>query len=108
MMLRMTHTFYHLGLILMGKEKGWQVLVAAGQGMRMSGQNPMMRAAMMMMVRRKRNLLMWNKLLHPPICTWGLLLSGSPKTKLVREKRKENPRIVEKEVGIDYRFHTAF
>jgi hypothetical protein len=51
---------------------------------------------------------MWNKLLHPPICTWGLLLSGSPKTELVREKRKENPRIVEKEVGIDYRFHTAF
>jgi hypothetical protein len=51
---------------------------------------------------------MWNKLLHPPICTWALLLSGSPKTELVREKRKENPRLVEKEVGIDYRFHTAF
>jgi hypothetical protein len=27
---------------------------------------------------------------------------------LVREKRKENPRLIEKEVGIDYRFHTAF
>jgi hypothetical protein len=26
----------------------------------------------------------------------------------VREKRKENPRFVEKEPVIDYRFHTAF
>jgi hypothetical protein len=26
----------------------------------------------------------------------------------VREKRKENPRLVEKESGIDYRFHTTF
>jgi hypothetical protein len=26
----------------------------------------------------------------------------------VREKRKENPRLVEKEPSIDYRFHTAF
>jgi hypothetical protein len=27
---------------------------------------------------------------------------------LVRVKRKENLRLVEKEVGIDYMFHTAF
>jgi hypothetical protein len=27
---------------------------------------------------------------------------------LVRKKRKENPRLVEKEPCIDYRFHTAF
>jgi hypothetical protein len=26
----------------------------------------------------------------------------------VREKRKKNPMLVEKEPGIDYRFHTAF
>jgi hypothetical protein len=26
----------------------------------------------------------------------------------VREKKKENMRLVEKEPGIDYRFHTAF
>jgi hypothetical protein len=26
----------------------------------------------------------------------------------VREKRKENPRLVEKEPGIDYRFHMTF
>jgi hypothetical protein len=30
------------------------------------------------------------------------------KTDSVREKRKENPRLVEKEAGIDYIFHTAF
>jgi hypothetical protein len=30
------------------------------------------------------------------------------KINLVREKRKENPCLVEKEVGLDYRFHTAF
>jgi hypothetical protein len=29
-------------------------------------------------------------------------------TDLVREKRKENLRLVEKDPGIDYRFHTAF
>jgi hypothetical protein len=26
----------------------------------------------------------------------------------MRERRKENPRLVEKEPGIDYRFHTTF
>jgi hypothetical protein len=26
----------------------------------------------------------------------------------VRKKRKENPRLIKKEPGIDYRFHTAF
>jgi hypothetical protein len=35
-------------------------------------------------------------------------ISYKGKTNLVREKRKENPRLVEKEPGIDYRFHTAF
>jgi hypothetical protein len=30
------------------------------------------------------------------------------KIDLVREKRKENPRLVENEVGIDYRIHTTF
>jgi hypothetical protein len=35
-------------------------------------------------------------------------ISYNEKTDLVREKREENPRLVEKEVGIDYRFHIAF
>jgi hypothetical protein len=39
---------------------------------------------------------------------WREKISYKGKTDLVREKRKENPRLVEKEPGIDYRFHTAF
>jgi hypothetical protein len=39
---------------------------------------------------------------------WREKISYKGKTNLVREKRKENPRLVEKEPGIDYRFHTAF
>jgi hypothetical protein len=35
-------------------------------------------------------------------------ISYKGKTDLVREKRKENPRLVEKERGIDYKIHTAF
>jgi hypothetical protein len=39
---------------------------------------------------------------------WRAKVSYKGKTDLVREKRKENPRLVEKEVGLDYRFHTSF
>jgi hypothetical protein len=34
-------------------------------------------------------------------------ISYKGKIDLVREKRKENPRLVEKELGMDYRFHTV-
>jgi hypothetical protein len=39
---------------------------------------------------------------------WREKISYRGKTDLVREKRKENPRLVEKEPSIDYRFYTAF
>jgi hypothetical protein len=39
---------------------------------------------------------------------WREKISYKGKTDLVREKRKENPRLVEKEPSIDYRFYTAF
>jgi hypothetical protein len=39
---------------------------------------------------------------------WRDKISYKGKTDLVREKRKENPRLVEMEPGIDYRFHTTF
>jgi hypothetical protein len=39
---------------------------------------------------------------------WRAKVSYKGKTDLVREKRKENPRLVEKEVGLDYIFHTSF
>jgi hypothetical protein len=39
---------------------------------------------------------------------WREKISYKGKTDLVREKRKENPMFVEKELDIDYRFHTAF
>jgi hypothetical protein len=39
---------------------------------------------------------------------WRDKISYKGKTDLVREKRKQNPRLVEMEPGIDYRFHTAF
>jgi hypothetical protein len=39
---------------------------------------------------------------------WREKISYKGKTYLVREKRKENLRHVEKEPGIDYRFHTTF
>jgi hypothetical protein len=39
---------------------------------------------------------------------WREKISYNDKTDLVREKRKENLRLIEKEPNIDYRFHTAF
>jgi hypothetical protein len=39
---------------------------------------------------------------------WRAKISYKDKTDLVRGKRKENLRLVEKEVGIDYMFHTTF
>jgi hypothetical protein len=39
---------------------------------------------------------------------WREKISYKGKTGLVRKKRKENPKLVEKEHVIDYRFHTAF
>jgi hypothetical protein len=39
---------------------------------------------------------------------WREKISYKGKIDLVREKRKENPRLVEKEPGIDYWFHTTF
>jgi hypothetical protein len=39
---------------------------------------------------------------------WREKISYKGKIDLVREKRKENPRLVKKEPGIDYRFHTTF
>jgi hypothetical protein len=35
-------------------------------------------------------------------------ISYKGKTDLVRKKRKENPRLIEKEPDIDYRFHMVF
>jgi hypothetical protein len=39
---------------------------------------------------------------------WREKISYKGKTDLVREKRKENSKLIEKEPGIDYRFHTMF
>jgi hypothetical protein len=39
---------------------------------------------------------------------WREKISYKDKTDLVRKKRKENSRLVEKELDIDDRFHTAF
>jgi hypothetical protein len=39
---------------------------------------------------------------------WREKISYKGKTDLVRKKRKENTRLIEKEPIIDYRFHTAF
>jgi hypothetical protein len=39
---------------------------------------------------------------------WRDKISYKGKMDLVREKRKENPLLVEKEPGMDYRFHMAF
>jgi hypothetical protein len=39
---------------------------------------------------------------------WREKISYKDKTDLVREKRKENPRLIEKEPDIDYKFHTTF
>jgi hypothetical protein len=39
---------------------------------------------------------------------WREKINYKGKTDLVRLKRKENTRLVEKEPGIDYIFHTAF
>jgi hypothetical protein len=45
---------------------------------------------------------------QPQNLDWREKISYKGKIELVREKRKENPRLVDKDVGIDYRFHTAF
>jgi hypothetical protein len=45
---------------------------------------------------------------QPQNLDWREKISYKDKTKLVREKRKENPRLVEMEVGIDYQLHNAF
>jgi hypothetical protein len=39
---------------------------------------------------------------------WRDKISYNGETDLVREKRKENLRLVEKEPRIDYRFYTTF
>jgi hypothetical protein len=39
---------------------------------------------------------------------WREKINSKGKTDLVREKRKENLRVVEKEPAIDYRFHKVF
>jgi hypothetical protein len=39
---------------------------------------------------------------------WREKISYKGKTYLVREKRKENPMLIEKEPSIDYSFHTVF
>jgi hypothetical protein len=39
---------------------------------------------------------------------WREKISYKGKTNLVRKKRKENSRLVEKEADVDYRFHMAF
>jgi hypothetical protein len=39
---------------------------------------------------------------------WREEINYKGKTYLVREKRKENPRLVEKKLGIDYIFQTTF
>jgi hypothetical protein len=54
-----------------------------------------------------RTLIFWQPQ-NPENPDWREKISYKGKTNLVREKRKENPRLVEKEPGIDYRFHTAF
>jgi hypothetical protein len=72
--------------------------------------------------RRKKNKpLMWRKSLQPPNMHMGNLVFRQPlnpdwttkvsykgKTYLMREKKKGNLRLVEKEVELDYRFHMAF
>jgi hypothetical protein len=39
---------------------------------------------------------------------WREKIRYKGKTNLVRKKRKENSRLVEKELDVDYRFHMAF
>jgi hypothetical protein len=46
--------------------------------------------------------------LLPRNLDWREKISYKGKTDLVREKRKENPMLVEREPDIDYRFHTVF
>jgi hypothetical protein len=45
---------------------------------------------------------------QPQNLDWREKVSYKGKTELVRNRRKENPWLVEKEVNIDYRFHTTF
>jgi hypothetical protein len=45
---------------------------------------------------------------QPQNLNWREKISYKGKTDLMREKRKENPRLVETDVVIDYIFHTAF
>jgi hypothetical protein len=73
------------------------------------------------MMRRMNKFLMLRRSTPLPTYTWELQFSDYPstliggrklatrgKTYLMREKRKENLRLVEKEPGSDYRFHTTF
>jgi hypothetical protein len=125
MMWRMTHICHLLRLVLM--EKDWQVLVAAGVardeeeieeeedgGNENDGAegdedeedeevfdveeiNPTSCIHMVTPVFRLP--------LNPD---WREKNSYKGKTNLMREKRKENSRLVEKEPGIDYRFYKVF
>jgi hypothetical protein len=75
MTLRMRHMFHLLGLILMGKGKGWQVLVAAGQwGLRRLRRT--MTVMMGLMVRRRKKILMYRRSTFPPTFTWELQFFG--------------------------------
>jgi hypothetical protein len=76
-MWRTRHTFPHPGLLLTEREKGWQVLVAAGQqGNKLRRRLLLL---MMMMVMRRKKHLMWKKSFHKPMSTWGHLPFSSPK-----------------------------
>jgi hypothetical protein len=44
----------------------------------------------------------------PQNLDWREKISYKGKIDLVRENMKENSRLIEKEPGIDYRFHMAF
>jgi hypothetical protein len=117
MMWKMTHICHLPGLVLM--EKDWQVLVAAGQqGMRNRLKRKKMVEMLMMglrvmMMRRMKKFLMLRRS-TPHLHTHGNFsfpatpqprLEGENQPDLMREKRKEHPRLVEKEPDIDYRFH---
>jgi hypothetical protein len=52
---------------------------------------------------------MWNPFFRQPLNPdWRAKVRYKGKTDLVRKNMKENPRLVEKELVLDYRFHSAF
>jgi hypothetical protein len=117
MMLRMTPTFPHPKLILTGKEKGWQVLV--GNGVAREGIEEEAESDAdgdeeeeifdVQDINPSSYMHMGTPIFQQPHNPdWMEKISYKGKTNLVREKGKENPRLVEKEDGIDYRFHTTF